>query len=564
VLRIPDRWELPDCRLEATESSGLGYIAKDDLMKSTQVQSLTALPRDSLVPLESVLCTEELNRRCRRPRNYETENRALVSLAQAMAESPRSILQTLADNILEVLQVGSAGISLLTKDDGGKRFYWPAIAGMWKPHVGGGTPRDFGPCGDVLDCSAPLLFRHFERRYPYLLPVTPPAEECLLVPFYFEGNAVGTIWAIAHNNRRKFDAEDLRQLVSLGTFASSAYQMTAFLDALDQQGETLRQYDTQVKNLEEQVRLTVPEAVLQSEEPAMRQALELAFKVAATEATVLLRGESGTGKGVLSRAIHARSPRAADPFVTVHCPSLSAELLESELFGHAKGSFTGAFKDTVGKVAVAEGGTLFLDEIGDLPLALQPKLLRVLQEKRYERVGETQTRVCNVRILAATNHDLEAQIAAGKFREDLFYRLNVIEVTLPSLRQRPHDIVPLAEHLLRFFARQSGKSATGFSGEAKDALVRYLWAGNVRELRNAIERGVILASGPVVGLGDLPVQVGKPSRLGIELGAPVPLEQIEAEHIRRILSTSGSIDEAAAVLGMNLRTLYRKRKVHGV
>src|SRR5262249_43798671 len=210
-------------------------------MRSTQDQSPTALPSDGLVPLETILCTEELNRRPTRPRDYETENRALVSLAQALAESPRTILQTLADKMLELFQAGSAGLSLLTKEDGGKRFYWPAIAGMWKPHIGGGTPRDFGPCGDVLDRNVPLLFTHFERRYPYLLPVTPPAVECLLVPFHVGGKAVGTIWAIAHDDRRKFDSEDLRQLVSLGTFASSAYQVTESLVALDQQGATLRQ-----------------------------------------------------------------------------------------------------------------------------------------------------------------------------------------------------------------------------------------------------------------------------------------------------------------------------------
>src|SRR5437588_7706913 len=178
----------------------------------------------------------------------------------------------------------------------------------------------------------------------------------------------------------------------------------------------------------------------------MRQALDVAFKAAATEATLLLRGESGTGKGVLAHAVHARSPRAAAPFVTVSCPSLSAELLESELFGHAKGAFTGAVADTEGKVAAAEGGTLFLDEVGDLPLALQPKLLRLLQEKRYERVGETRTRASDVRILAATHRALQAEVAAGRFREDLLYRLNVVEVTLPPLRQRPVDILPLAEH----------------------------------------------------------------------------------------------------------------------
>ena len=178
---------------------------------------------------------------------------------------------------------------------------------------------------------------------------------------------------------------------------------------------------------------------------------------------MLLRGESGTGKGVLARAIHARSPRAAGPFVTVHCPSLSAELLESELFGHARGSFTGAVQDTLGKVAAAQGGTLFLDEIGELPLALQPKLLRLLQEKRYERVGESQTRVCDVRLLAATNRDLNAAVAAGTFREDLLYRLNVIEIDLPPLRERRADIPVLANHLLRFFSRQSIKPATGFT-----------------------------------------------------------------------------------------------------
>jgi PAS domain S-box-containing protein len=191
----------------------------------------TPIP-DRAVPLESILCTEELNRRPSRPPDYEKENRALVALAHALADSPRTILQTLADTILETVQAHSAGLSLLTTDDGGKRFYWPAIAGRWKPHIGGGTPRDFGPCGDVLDRNTPLLFRHFERRYTYFLPVTPPVEECLLIPFYVEGKAVGTIWAIAHDTHRKFDAEDERLMNSMGTFASSAYQILASLDVL--------------------------------------------------------------------------------------------------------------------------------------------------------------------------------------------------------------------------------------------------------------------------------------------------------------------------------------------
>ena len=193
-------------------------------------------------------------------------------------------------------------------------------------------------------------------------------------------------------------------------------------------------------------------AVLDSSEPVMRQALDTVFAVAASEATVLLRGESGTGKGVLARAVHARSRRAAGPFVTVHCPSLSAELLESDLFGHTKGSFTGAVRDTAGKVAAAEGGTLFLDEVGDLPLPLQPKLLRLVQDRTYERVGEAKPRTADVRLVAATNRDLEAEVSAGRFREDLLYRLNVIEVTVPSLRARRADLLPLADHLLSHLA----------------------------------------------------------------------------------------------------------------
>jgi NtrC-family two-component system response regulator AlgB len=325
-----------------------------------------------------------------------------------------------------------------------------------------------------------------------------------------------------------------------------------------------RKLQSQVEELEAQVRSAVPEADLQTQEPAMQQALDLALRAADSDATMLLRGESGTGKGVLARTIHAHSRRAAGPFITVHCPSLSAELLESELFGHVRGAFTGAVKDTIGKVAVAEGGTLFLDEVGELPGALQPKLLRLLQEKRYERVGEPQTRSADVRILAATNRNLETDAAAGRFREDLLYRLNVIEVILPPLRQRPRDVLPLAEHLLQFFARQAGKPVTGFTDEARQAICRYPWPGNVRELRNAIERGVILTTGALVGLADLPVAVGSPPKPGLELGGRVTLDQLEAEHIRRVLASTPTIEEASTVLGIDPSTLYRKRKRYGL
>ncbi|WP_088251634.1 sigma-54-dependent transcriptional regulator [Fimbriiglobus ruber] len=325
----------------------------------------------------------------------------------------------------------------------------------------------------------------------------------------------------------------------------------------------VRGLKNRVAALEEQVGGFAPETELTTLEPTMRSVLEVAFQVAPSEATLLLRGESGTGKGVLARAIHARSARARRPFVTVHCPSLSAELLESDLFGHVRGSFTGAVRDARGKVEAAQGGTLFLDEIGDLPPAMQPKLLRLLQDRTYERIGDADPRTADVRIMAATNRDLEDAVKTGRFREDLLYRLNVIELTLPPLRMRRKDVLPLARHLLGFFARQAGKSITGFTPEAEAAMGAYPWPGNVRELRNAVERGAILARDALVGLEHLPGQLTGTTTARVEVGGPVTLEALEAEHIRRVVASAPSLDDAARMLGIDPSTLYRKRKRTG-
>ena len=233
----------------------------------------------------------------------------------------------------------------------------------------------------------------------------------------------------------------------------------------------VRDLEQKVAVLQETLHEALPESDLTSRSPAMQRTLALARKVADSDATLLIRGESGTGKTILARAIHTWSRRAARGFGVVSCPSLSADLLESELFGHVKGAFTGALRDHPGRLAACEGGTLFLDEIGDLPLALQPKLLRVLQEKEYERVGDLVTRKADVRIITATSVDLEAAVRAGRFREDLFYRLNVMEIIVPPLRERREDIQPLAERLLAFFARQNHRKMLGFTTEARDALV---------------------------------------------------------------------------------------------
>ena len=322
--------------------------------------------------------------------------------------------------------------------------------------------------------------------------------------------------------------------------------------------ERTRRLQNRVLELETRLSAEAPEADLESEAPVMEKVLNIAVKAAASEATVLLLGESGTGKSMLARAMHERSSRAKAPFVTVSCPSLSRELLESELFGHVKGAFTGALAETVGKVTVAEGGTLFLDEIGDLPLEIQAKLLRLLQEKEYERVGDTRSRRADVRIISATNKDLGPAVTGGRFREDLYYRLNVISIQIPPLRDRTVDLPRIAETQLQFFSRRSGKPGLTFSPEAMQAMRAYSWPGNLRELRNVIERAVILAEGDRIEPSDLgDIAQGTTE---FRLGGRASLEEIENEHIRKVLANSRTIDEAAHILGIDPATLYRRKK----
>ncbi len=302
-----------------------------------------------------------------------------------------------------------------------------------------------------------------------------------------------------------------------------------------------------------------------SRSPKMAQLLDTARQVARTDANVLLLGESGTGKGVLAAAIHDWSPRAGAPFATVNTPSLSAELLESELFGHARGAFTGATASTQGRVSNADGGTLFLDEVGDFPLALQPKLLRFIQDREYERVGDPTTRRADVRLVSATNRDLEAMVRENAFRLDLLYRLNVITLTLPPLRDRREDVDALAEGFLRRYAKAYHRPASRLADAAMARLRAYAWPGNVRELQNVIERAVILSEGDVVGDEHLSLgaAAGEDPALPA-VGAPVSLELLERRHIEAVLAGSHTLDAAARTLGIDSSTLYRKRKAYGL
>ena len=319
-----------------------------------------------------------------------------------------------------------------------------------------------------------------------------------------------------------------------------------------------RKLERRVAELESRLNADSPEVDLTTHSPAMEKAFEVAFKAAGTDATVLLLGESGTGKSVLARAIHQRSSRNGGAFVTVSCPSLTRELLQSELFGHVKGAFTGAIAETWGKVTAAEAGTLFLDEIGDLPLEIQAKLLRLLQEREYERVGETQPRYADVRVIAASNHDLAKTVKAGTFRQDLYYRLNVISITLPPLRDRLDDVERLAMAHLRSVAIQCDKQVESISPEALEVMKRYNWPGNIRELRNVVERAVILSSSHTIQASDLAETIEPDSE--IRIGGKVTLEELETEHMKKVIANSKTLEEAAGVLGIDAATLYRKRK----
>jgi NtrC-family two-component system response regulator AlgB len=301
--------------------------------------------------------------------------------------------------------------------------------------------------------------------------------------------------------------------------------------------------------------------LLESRSDAMRHALDTAQRAADSDVTVLLLGESGTGKNVLARAIHRWSARRSAPFVTVSCTTLAEHLLESELFGHVKGAFTGAWKDKPGRIEAAHGGTIFLDEIGELAPELQAKLLRFLEERRFERVGDSRTREVDARIIAATHRDLEAEVRSGRFRSDLYYRLAVVAIPVPPLRERRDDLPALVEHLLATLSARHHRTRPELSADAIDAIAAYPWPGNVRELANALERALVLSRGEAIGAESLPDAVHAPPR-----DAPAAsegsqsLEEVERRHIQHVIASSPTLEDAAARLGIDPTTLWRKRK----
>jgi two-component system response regulator HydG len=298
--------------------------------------------------------------------------------------------------------------------------------------------------------------------------------------------------------------------------------------------------------------------------PAMQEVFDVIEQVAPSKVSVLITGESGTGKELVAQAIHENSPRSRAPFVKLHCAALAETILESELFGHERGSFTGAAARREGRFKQADGGTLFLDEIGEISPAIQVKLLRFLQERTFERVGGNETLKVDVRLIAATNRDLPAEMVAGRFREDLYYRLNVVNIEMPPLRARPSDLLPLATHFLERFARDNHKAITGFADDAIERITTYRWPGNVRELENVIERAVVLCDGPKLTAKHLPTGVGAASRTGLRVPGSTLAEVERYVILTTLEACGGRTSQAAQMLDISVRKIQYKLHEYGV
>jgi formate hydrogenlyase transcriptional activator len=424
---------------------------------------------------------------------------------------------------------------------------------------------DDDPAGWVWQTQQPLITSRLEEleRWPRLLERVKPygVQSYCWLPLTTSRQRLGTL-VFTCKQPSAYDPADVDFLQQVANQVAVAVENTLAFQEIEALKDKLAKENAY---LEEEARAEHNFGDVVGDSAPLRRALTQVETVAPTGSTVLIRGETGTGKELIARALHELSPRKGRTFVKLNCAAIPTGLLESELFGHEKGAFTGAVSQKVGRFELAHQGTLFLDEVGDIPLELQPKLLRVLQEQEFERLGGTRTIKVDVRLVAATHRDLAKMVADGCFREDLYYRLNVFPVVLPPLRDRPDDIPRLVRHFTQQFARRMGRRIETIPSAVMDALVRYPWPGNVRELQNVIERAVILSTGPSLQVppGDLP-------SAATQAAAPpaVSLADAEREHILGVLRETGGVlggqEGAAARLGMKRSTLYKKMKKLGI
>ena len=426
---------------------------------------------------------------------------------------------------------------------------------------------DEDPAGIVLQTQHPLIVSNVaeESRWPQFPERAKPygVNSVCYLPLTTARRRLGVL-VFACKQAGAYDTADVDFLQQVANQVAVAVENALAFDEIEALKDKLHQEKVY---LEEEVRTEHNFGEIVGESAALRRVLKQVEAVAPTDSTVLILGETGTGKELIARALHDLSPRRERTFVKLNCAAIPTGLLESELFGHEKGAFTGAIAQKVGRFELAHQGTLFLDEVGDIPPELQPKLLRALQEQEFERLGSTRTIRVDVRLVAATNRDLAQMVADGRFRNDLYYRLNVFPVVLPPLRERREDIPMLVRHFTQRFARRMGRRIESIPAPVMDALVRYPWPGNVREMQNVIERAVILSPGPSlrVPLGDLQPAA---TQAQVPAGEPVTLADAEREHILGVLRETGWVvggpKGAAARLGMKRSTLQKKMKKLGI
>ena len=424
------------------------------------------------------------------------------------------------------------------------------------------------PGGLVLQTQQPLLFSTIAdaARWPrYQERVAPlGANSICILPLTTARKRLGTL-VFASKQAGAYDAVDLGFLQLVAKQVAVAFENALAYQCIEKLKEKLQKEKVY---LEEEIRAANNFEEIIGESPALRNVLKQVETVAPTNSTVLIVGETGTGKELIARALHNLGPSRERTFVKLNCAAIPSGLLESELFGHEKGAFTGAIMQKIGRFELAHQGTLFLDEVGDIPPELQPKLLRVLQEQEFERLGSTKTIRVSVRLVAATNRDLPRMVEGGQFRSDLYYRLNVFPIRLPPLRERADDIPRLVRHLTQKFARRMGRRIETISAGVMDGLVRYGWPGNVRELENVIERAVILSSGTELHIPAGELKAAPPPKLAKTGNGDVTLADAEREHILRVLREGnwvlGGPNGAAAKLGMKRTTLQSKMKKLGI
>ncbi|MGQ4809473.1 Anaerobic nitric oxide reductase transcription regulator NorR [Candidatus Entotheonellaceae bacterium PAL068K] len=487
-------------------------------------------------------------------------NQLLISTVE-----PDEVLEVILESATRLFAAEGCSIGLL--DDTGQQLAFVFMAGLAKAEEFR-IPIGHGIAGSVAQTGEGVISNDVSRDSRWFSGIDQQTgfatRSILCAPLKQQDRIIGIIETLNTSKPEGFTSEDLELLTALGGLAGTAITRTQVFTRVRNVGAAFQEV------VQHRYRL------VSSTSAVMQEALRLARTVAATDTTVLLLGQSGTGKEVVARAIHQWSPRADHPFVAINCVALTPELLASELFGHEKGAFTGATTQQKGKFESAEGGTIFLDEIGDLAPDLQVKLLRVLQDKEFQRVGGVRDIRANVRILAATNRDLRQAMQRGTFRKDLYYRLNVVAILLPPLRDRPEDLAALVHYFLDQYSREVNRPGMGLDPAALDLLQAYDWPGNVRELQNAIERAVVLSPGPNITVTDLPAEIRQSSAAqetpsvsiaGIDDALPLAeaITLFKRARVRQALETSGgNQSQAAKRLGLQPSNLSRLLQTLGL